>query len=218
MTGKNKYKILVVDDHPIVRDGIVRLIEISGTMNICGQTGNGNEVMGLISQLQPDAIVLDLTLDSSDGFALISEIKSRYSKIPVLILSMHNESTHALRCIKAGARGYLMKKCASTEIITALRDILNGKTYASEFIKEQIINSYTDSNNKPGSINTLSSREFQIFRLYGQGLQTSEIADKLKCSPKTVETHCLRIRHKMNLNSINELIATAGAYMNTLPN
>jgi len=215
MSEKTKHRILIVDDHPIVRDGINRLVEISGSMHVCGQTGDGQEVMGLVARLLPDAIILDLTLESADGLSLIGAIKSRFPKISILILSMHNESTHALRSIKAGASGYLMKKSASREIINALEMILKGKIYTSESVKEQIISSFTDSKSSPtSSVETLSPREFQIFRLYGQGLQTAHIANNLQCSPKTIETHCLRIRHKMNFRSINDLIASAGAYMN----
>lgn len=216
MHEKTEYRILVVDDHPIVREGIVRLIDISGNMVVCGQTGDGHEVMSLINTQSPDAVILDLSLETSDGLSLIYEIKSKYPKILILILSMHDEMTHALPCLKAGANGYLNKKNASREILLALNDIFNGKIYASKCIIEQILFSFTHSNYNisNNSVEILSPREFQIYCLYGQGLQTNNIADKLKCSPKTIETHYLRIRRKMNLRNINELIANASAFMN----
>jgi RNA polymerase sigma factor (sigma-70 family) len=213
MQINHKYKILIVDDHPIVRDGIVRLIEVNGEMQVCGETGDGNEVMNLMSKTKPDAVVLDLTLEGADGLSLIGQIKSRYPKVPVLILSMHSELTYAMRSIQAGARGYLNKKSASREIINALYKILKNGIYVSEAVKEQILNSVVHSNrNVIYSINTLSPREFQVFRLYGEGLRTVQIADKLQCSPKTIETHCYRIRRKLNQHSLSELIAHAGAY------
>lgn len=208
-----KHNILIVDDHQIVRDGIIRLIEVSGEMRVCGETGDGNGVMNMISKCKPDAVVLDLTLEGADGLSLIGQIKAKYPKIPVLILSMHNELTYALRSIQAGARGYLMKKCASREIIIALHKILNNGIYVSEAVNEQILSSVIHSNsNMVHSIDTLSPREFQVFRLYGEGLRTAHIADKLQCSPKTIETHCHRIRRKLNQHSLSELIAQAGAY------
>ena len=109
MAENDKYRILIVDDHPIVRDGLIRLIEIGNTMHVCGETGDGGEVMGLIAETKPELVILDLTLETADGMSLIGCIKSRYPGLPVLVLSMHDESTHALRCIREGARGYLMK-------------------------------------------------------------------------------------------------------------
>jgi DNA-binding NarL/FixJ family response regulator len=213
MSEKTDYRIVVVDDHPIVRDGIIRLIETSGCMHVVGEAGDGDEVMGLVAGLLPDAVVLDLTLESSDGLSLIGQIITRYPTTAILILSMHDESTHALRCIKAGARGYLMKKSASREIVTALQEILKGKIHVSPAVKEQMLNVFTSNKNSANSVETLSPREFQVFRLYGQGLRTAHIASKLQCSPKTVETHCLRIRRKMNFHCMNELVASAGLHV-----
>lgn len=208
-----KYNILIVDDHPIVRDGIIRLIEVNGEMRVCGETGDGNEVMNLISKTKPDVVILDLTLEGADGLSLIGQINARYPKVRVLILSMHNELTYAMRSIQAGARGYLMKNCAPREIIVALYKIFKNGIYVSEAVKEQILSSVANSNCKvTHSIDTLSPREFQVFRLYGEGLKTVQIADKLQCSPKTIETHCHRIRHKLNQHCLSELIAQAGAY------
>lgn len=210
---EKKYRILLVDDHPIVREGIIHILEINGSMEVCGQTNDYNKVNGLIAELKPDAVILELNLQSSDRFSLIGEIKSEFANLPILVFSMYDESKHAVSCIKAGANGYLMKRCAPEEIIKALSDIIEGKIYSSEFIKEQIINSLITSKINRNLIDNLSPQELQIFRLYGQGFQTIQIASRLGRSPKTIETHCLRIRKKMNLGSINELIATAGAYM-----
>jgi DNA-binding NarL/FixJ family response regulator len=129
---------------------------------------------------------------------------------------MHNELTHAPQCIKAGARGYLMKNCASEKIVGALQEVFAGKIYISEPVQELIIRSYADPvKNNRGSVENLSPREFQIFRLFGKGLGSAQIADKLHCSPKTIATHTVRMRKKLNKNTINELIAFAGAYMNS---
>ncbi|HEX2955500.1 MAG TPA: response regulator transcription factor [Chitinispirillaceae bacterium] len=216
MDTKNTKRIIVVDDHPIVCEGIVRLIERTSNMKVCGQTGDGKEVMGLISKLKPDALILDLSLESSDGLGLLDQITSRYPEIPVLILSMHNEMTHAPQCIKAGARGYLMKECASARIVTALNDIFSGKIYISESVQELIVKSFADlGKTHLPSVENLSPREFQIFRLYGKGLGSSQIAEQLHCSPKTIATHTIRIRKKLEKSSTNELIAYAGAYMNS---
>jgi DNA-binding NarL/FixJ family response regulator len=214
MNNEKPYKILVVDDHPIVRDGIIHLIETDKRFEVCGATGDGNEVMSLIVSLMPDIVILDLTLESSDGLALSENIHARFPEIKILIVSMHNELTHAVQCIRTGARGYLMKKSASREIISAISEILIGKIYVSDAVKEQMLNTFSQSRkNVLNPSESLSTREFQIFRLYGQGMITAQISSKLNCSPKTVETHCYRIRRKLNLSSINELIAYAGAYM-----
>lgn len=211
--NKAKHRILTVDEHPIVRDGIKNLIETDGRMQVCGQTGDYCEVMDLMFRLKPHAIICGLSVENGDGISLINQINARHSGTPILVFSMYDESTHALRCIKAGARGYLMKKSPSMEIIYALQEILKGNIYVSETIKKQIINSFTvPVINGMNSIDTLSPREFQIYRLYGQGLQTVQIADKIKCSSKTIETHCLRIRRKMMLHNINELISSASKY------
>ena len=213
MDEKNNCRILVVDDHPIVREGIIRLIATCSSMQVCGDTGDGHAVMAMIASLRPSAVVLDLTLDGADGLSLLGEIHTRYPRLPVLVLSMHNESTHALRSIRAGARGYLMKKSASREILGALTTVLEGKLYVSETVKYQMIDSFAGRQSGSGSsVDRLSQREFQIFRLVGQGFQTTSIAEKLHCSPKTVETHVLRIRNKLQLRNINELTALAGAY------
>lgn len=220
MARNDKQRIVVVDDHPIVRDGIIRLIETSNDMHVCGDTGDGSRVIGMVADLKPDAVVLDLTLEeSTDGMALIGMLAARFPKLPVLVLSMHDELTHAQHCIRAGARGYLMKKCASKEIIRALRDVLRGNVYLSESAKSQMIGALAGLNRSGDrSAAVLSPREFQIYRLYGQGLQTAHIATKLQCSPKTVETHSLRIRRKLNLHNVNELVASAGAYMGSADN
>lgn len=217
MHTNEQHRVLIIDDHPIVRDGIRRLIEMNMEMMICGETGNGNEVMSLIAQCNPSVIILDLTLEGADGLALIGQIYSKYPKIPILVLSIHSETTHALRCIQAGARGYLMKKSASQEIITALQKILQGTIYISDIVKDLLIHSIAKKKNRIHiSIDNLSPREFQVFCLYGEGLQTIDIAQKLQCSPKTIETHCLRIRNKLGFKSLSELISHAGAHVKNL--
>jgi DNA-binding NarL/FixJ family response regulator len=215
MNVKSCYRIMVVDDHPIVCEGIIRLIETSSKMKVCGQTGNGHEVMGLVSQLKPDVVILDLSLESTDGLGLIEQINARYPEIPVLVLSMHNELTHAPQCIKAGARGYLMKNSTSGKIISALNEVLSGRIYLSGPVQELIVRSYADPCKKYlCSVENLSPREFQIFRLYGKGLKSSQIAETLNCSPKTIATHTVRMRKKLKKSTTNELIVYAGAYMN----
>ncbi len=207
------FDILVVDDHPIVRAGIKHIIETSGEMRVCGETGDGNQVLGLISNCNPDAVVLDLTIEGIDGLSLIGQIKARHPQLPVLILSMHDESLYAERCIRAGSKGYLMKTKASHELIRALHTVIGEGIFVSEAVKEQIVQSVAHSKTIPVySIESLSPREFQVFRLYGEGLNGKTIADKLGCSPKTIETYCLRIRHKLGLHSLGELTAKAGSY------
>lgn len=213
-------RILLVDDHPIVRDGLRRLIEIGSDMEICGETGNGDEVMKLILEHEPTMIVLDLTIEGADGLSLIENISTRFPKVQILILSMHNETTHALRCIKAGARGYLMKKSASRDIVSALQTVASGEVYMSDAAKALVLDACTKTphiTENQSRIHSLSPREFQVFRLYGEGYSTSQIGAKLQCSTKTVETHCRRIRGKLGLHSLSQLIAQAGAHIGSCP-
>jgi DNA-binding NarL/FixJ family response regulator len=217
MDEKECYDVLVVDDHPIVCDAIVNIVGTSTRMRVCGQTGNANEVIGLISRLRPDAVILDLSLESSDGFDLIMHINKQFPNVLILVLSMHNELTHAVRCIQSGARGYLMKNCEIKEILFALHEIFDGKIYTSEFVKNLIICSYAKPDKKYiHHIDILSQRELEVFRFYGKGFKRSQIASILQCSPKTIETHTVRIRKKLNIKTVNELIANAGAFVTSV--
>jgi DNA-binding NarL/FixJ family response regulator len=213
-TSENeKHGILLVDDHPVVRDGIRRLVESNQEFIVCGETGNGDEVMGLVGRLRPAAIILDLSLEGADGLALLGNLHARYPAIPILVVSMYSEDTHAHRCLEAGARGYVMKKSAPADIIQALRTIREGDIYVSESARNMLLNKLVDHKRQSSlTIDKLSPREFQVFCLYGEGMQTAHIADKLHCSPKTIETHSLRIRNKLGLACLAELIARAGAH------
>ncbi len=190
MINENIKNILVVDDHPIVLEGMVRFIEQEKDFSICGQAEDAPEALEAISKFNPDLAIVDLSLKSSDGLELIKDIKLRFPDLPVLVVSMHEELIYAERALRAGAKGYIMKSEATEEIITAIRQILSGNTYVSERMSSVMLERYITGRSPGGSyIDRLSDREIEVFELIGRGLGTREIAEALKVSVKIGRAH-----------------------------
>jgi DNA-binding NarL/FixJ family response regulator len=206
-----KKKILVVEDHPIFRLGLSELINQEPDLQVCGEAKDAATAWHTIERLQPDLIIADITLENSDGIELTKEIHKRYRHIPVLILSMHDEFLYAERALHAGARGYIMKQEAMGSVVEAIHQVLEGKLYLSDQVKEHILTHLAagPSAGPRSPIERLTDRELEIFRLIGKGLSTRDIADKLYLSVKTVGTHRERIKSKFNLKSANELVRYA---------
>ena len=207
----NKIKILIVDDHPIVRQGIIYLLEKEKDIQVCGEAEDALEALAAIPRLKPNLIIIDISLPIGNGLELIKNISTLYPQIIMLVLSMHDESLYAERVVRAGAKGYIMKSEATDKLITAIRRVADGEIFLSKDIKERIFTKVLQSSTKPysSSIDLLSDRELQIFQMVGEGIKTRTIANNLNLSISTVNTHYTHIKKKLGLTSNNELIQYA---------
>lgn len=209
--GKGKKRILIVEDHPIFRLGMSELINEEDDLVVCGDADDVGNAWNAIRELKPDLVIVDITLKSSDGIELVKEINRHCRGLPVLVLSMHDESLYAERALLAGARGYIMKQEAMEFVVKAIHHVLDGKVYASERVKENILQKIIDqpyTNNK-SPVYKLTNRELEVFQLIGQGLTTKEIAGRLNLSVKTIGTYRERIKEKLNLKHAAELVRYA---------
>jgi len=202
-----KYKIFIVEDHPLLREGLTWLIESQPDLRICGDAPSTEKALKAIVVLKPDVAIVDLTLQNSNGMDLIKDMKLRSIKSRVLALSMHDEKLYAERALRAGAKGYIMKQEASKEVLKAIYRILAGEIYLSEKMGARMLHKIAGgvSNEKFVPEGTLSDRELQVFQLIGQGHGTRAIAEELHISPKTVESYRAHIKVKMNLKNAHEL-------------
>jgi DNA-binding NarL/FixJ family response regulator len=208
---KPKTKILVVDDHPIVRERLAELINQEPDLHVCGEAEDSREAIQAVESLQPDLAIVDITLKDTYGIELIKQLKETHPKLPMLVLSMHDESLYGERALRAGAKGYLTKQEATKKVITAIRTILAGEIFVSEKMASTILRKVAGSASPEGASPTdvLTDRELEIFQLLGQGLGVKEIAENLFISVKTVEAHREHIKQKMNFKSSTELLRFA---------
>ena len=188
-------RILIVDDHPLVRTGLAQLIGDCPDLEICGEAGDMAEALRQIDALDPDLAIIDLSLAGGSGLDLIEHVKSHNRELPMLVA--------------AGARGYVNKQEAQDRIIRAIRRVLAGKVYLSERMTERMLSGMVDSNHEKRDIDSLSNRELQVFELIGQGIPTGRIAERLNLSTKTIETHQAHIKKKLGLDSAHELTQRA---------
>ena len=206
-----KSKVLVVDDHPIVRQGLALLINREPDLTVCGEAEDAPTAIQSIPATEPDILVVDISLSGPDGLDLLKDIRTRYPDLPVLILSMHDESIYAERALRAGAQGYIMKQEASEKVLLALRRILNREIYVSDRISNQMLKRFigNSTQRRPASISDLTDRELEVFRLIGEGHTTRQIADQMHISIKTVESYQAHIKEKLSLKSARELVQHA---------
>ncbi len=206
-----KSRILIVDDHPIVRQGIAQLINREADMHVCCEAGDADQAIEKMKECTHDIAIVDISLTGVSGIELIQMLRQRGYEFPVLVMSMHDESLYAERALRAGARGYIMKQEATEKILTAIRQILHGEIYVSDKMRsrmlQRMIDNRTDSNTSP--VASLSNRELEILRMIGRGLGTGEIARELKRSVKTIEAHRANIKDKLGLKSAAELVRFA---------
>lgn len=204
-------KILLVDDHPIVRQGLAELIEQEDDLVICGEAQSGFEALQAIATAKPDLAMVDISLQGTNGLELIKQIKAGHSDVPVLVLSMHDETLYAERALRAGARGYVMKEEATARLITAIRRVLSGEIYLSERMSARLLSRFVDGGPQTGgsAMERLSDRELEVFELIGRGLSTRRIAEELHLSIKTIESHREHIKEKLKLESSQELMRHA---------
>ncbi len=204
-------KILIVDDHPIVRQGLAALINQQKDMAVCGQAADGREALEQIGRLEPDLVTIDLTLGDSGGLELIKDIKSRYPNLPMLVISIHDESLYAERVLRAGAKGYIMKQEATEKVTEAIGKVLAGQVYISECMSDRMVRSFLGgtAKNQVPAVSALSDRELEVFRLIGQGYGTRKIAEMLHLSIKTIETYRAHIKFKLDLDNAAHLLQYA---------
>jgi len=204
-------KVFIVDDHPIIRQGLGQLIDNEKDLSVCGQAEDAYEAMKEITKLKPDLIIVDISLRRSNGLELIKNLRQDNPSLGVLVLSMHNETLYAERGLRAGANGYIMKEEAPEKIIHAIRRILGGKIYVSENVAtrmlSKLVNGKAEALSAP--IESLTDRELEVFGLIGQGRGTRQIAKELHLSMKTIESYRAHIKDKLNLANAAELVQHA---------
>ncbi len=206
MEHKPIYKIIIADDHEIVRSGVKFTIATQKNLHIEDEASSFTELINLLSKNSYDFLILDLNLGDKNGIHSIREISDKFNTLPILVLSMFPENPYALQSIHAGASGYLNKKMVSEELLLAINSIIEGETYMSRACTEALLYG-TDLDKKPkNSIESLSKREFEVYTLITSGVTYKEIAEKLALSPKTVSTYRARILEKLGLSNINQLI------------
>ena len=204
-------KVLLVDDHPLVREGLVNLISQEADLQICGEAGNEPQALELIRTVRPDVAIVDISLETGSGIELIKSIKAMFPAVTVLVLSMHDELLYAERALRAGARGYVMKREAAKKVIEAIRCVLAGQLYVSDKIAALMAEKFVEGRQPaPASpIEQLSNRELEVFQLLGLGHNTRQIADHLHVGFKTVQAYCARIKQKLKLANATELLREA---------
>lgn len=209
-----KIKIILVDDHQIVRDGIKSLLAGAKEIDIIGEASEGNELLNLLKTKKPDVLVMDISMPGMSGIELTKAVKEQFPKIEVLILSMYTQEDFVLNAVSAGAKGYLPKNTTRNELINAIVALYEGKQYFNEAISSILLSSYVNTvqkktNTEETETPTLSAREIEILKLYVEGASNQEIADKLFISIRTVESHKNHMMQKLNIKSIVELVKYA---------
>ncbi|MGE5208474.1 MAG: response regulator, partial [Alphaproteobacteria bacterium] len=200
-------RIVIVDDHPLFRKGLAEMIHSDGSFAVCGEAGNAAGAMDVIRKLNPEMAIVDLSLPGANGIELIKNIRAEFPNLPVLVLSMHDESLYALRSLRAGADGYVMKHEAMANVIEAIRDVFNGRPYLSPAMAAQVITKFAhrQGGGEVDAVERLSDRELEILELIGKGNEVRQIAKLLHLSPKTVETHRAHIKDKLDLKNSREV-------------
>ncbi len=205
---RTKARIVIVDDHPIVRQGLSDLINREKDLVVCAQAEDTSQAIKAIKTMDPDMVIVDISLKEGSGLELIKDIKFKFDVLPMLVLSMHPEFLYAERALRAGAKGYIMKQEPNKEVIGAIRKILDGALYLSDKMMQKLVYKLVDVEAEAGQSlsDRLSDRELEVFSLLGQGNGTRQIADKLHLSVKTIETYRSHIKEKLNFESGSELL------------
>jgi DNA-binding NarL/FixJ family response regulator len=202
---------MVVDDHPMTRSGLVGLVGSQPDLEVCCEAGSPAEAIGALSGLLPDIVVTDLTMPGRSGIEFIKDVLALHPALPILVLSMHDELVHAERVLRAGARGYVMKDAGATKMLEAIRHVLNGQVYVSPQMSARLLDALTGRRPRGSSspIEKLTDREFEVFQLIGQGLNTRDVAKQLNLSPKTVDVHRAHLKEKLELKDLPSLMRHA---------
>jgi DNA-binding NarL/FixJ family response regulator len=205
--SREQKRILLVDDHPILREGLLQSINRESDLMVCGEAENAHQALGAISRLKPDLVLVDIGLPGKSGFELIKDVRTVHPEVPVLVFSMHDESLYAERVLRAGARGYIMKQERPGQLIEAIRTVLSGKAYVSEKMAARILDVFSGRRPKGSSVplERLTDREFEVLQLIGRGKSSREVAKALHLSVKTVDTHRTHLKGKLKLRSTLQL-------------
>jgi DNA-binding NarL/FixJ family response regulator len=209
--AQNPKRIFIVDDHPMMRQGLAQLIGAEKDLSICGEAENAERALDAINSLKPDLVLADISLPGKNGLELIKDFHSLQPGLPVLVISMHDESLYAGRVLRAGGRGYIMKQEGGKKLMQAIRRVLDGNIYVSEKMSAEILETFSGrrAGTKGSPVEKLTDREFEVFQFIAQGKGTRDIAEKLHLSVKTVEVHRANIKAKLKLKSASELIRFA---------
>ncbi len=218
-TLDNKIRILIVDDHPIVRQGLAELVNHEDDFAVCGQAEDYHKALRAIGQLNPNMAVVDISLKETSGLELIKDIHSQHPDLPVLALSMHDETLYAERALRAGAMGYIMKQEATENVIAAIRKILGGEIYVSDRMASRMVRKLVAGQTvtTTSAVDCLSDRELEVFRLIGKGHGIRQISERLYLSVKTIETYRAHIKDKLNLADAAELLQYAIQWVSSCP-
>ncbi len=219
--GKRRVRrVLIVDDHPIVRQGLRRIMDNEEDLSVCGEAETVRDARVAIKDLSPDVMIADISLKQGDGIELVRDVRAHHSHLPILVLSMHDETIYAERMLAAGANGYIMKQAASDQFLIALRRVLDGGIYVSEAVGNNMIQKFAAGGSyiSANPIDRLSNRELQILHMIGKGMSTRETAQSLNLSIKTVESHRQRIKRKLNLATGTQLVQYAVNWFSTRAN
>jgi len=203
-------RIFIVDDHPIFRQGLAKLIREEADLDVCGEASTTVQALDALRKTPADAVVVDISLPGANGIELVKHLRTEHPNLPILVISAHDERVYALRALRAGAAGYLMKDARENLLIPALRKVLTGKVWVSPAYGEQLIYKVARGTDGGGSpLDALSDRELEILRLIGEGKSSHQIADALHLSVKTVESHRLHVKEKLDLQTSPELVRFA---------
>jgi len=211
VTRAKKKTVFIVDDHPLLRQGLALLVNRERDLAVCGEAEDAQTAIKEITAKKPDILIADISLNGPDGLDLLKNLRAVYPNLPVLILSMHDESIYAERALRARANGYIMKQEATEKVLVAVRRILGGDIYLSDGMANKLLHQYVSgaSADMNSRLSALSDRELEVFRLIGEGRSTRQIAEKLHLSIKTVETYQAHIKDKLSLHSGRELVQHA---------
>jgi DNA-binding NarL/FixJ family response regulator len=211
MVPAKKCRVLLVDDHPIIRQGLSLLIDREADLSVCGEADCSHSALHAVTTLRPDLVILDISLSGPDGLDVLKEIRMKTTSLPVLVLSMHDETIYAERAMRAGANGYIMKQEATEKVLVAIRRILQGDVYLSDRLTNTMLQQYVRGARAARSspLLNLTDRELEVFRLIGVGHGTRQIADELHLSVKTIESYQAHIKEKLALRNARELVQHA---------
>jgi DNA-binding NarL/FixJ family response regulator len=209
-----RQRVLLVDDHPVMREGFAQLLNYEPDLQVCGHAESAAAAMAQVGQQHPDLVIVDISLGGTSGIELIKQLRAQQPDLLVVVLSMHDESVYAERALRAGAKGYVMKQEESEAVIRAIRRVLRGELYVSERLRSKMLHKFVNGGGIISGVERLSDRELEVFELLGKGRGTRDIANDLHLSIKTVETYRAHIKEKLKLRGASELVHLAVQWVN----